>query len=535
MNFSTLIYKAVTGEWRIDRQRVREWQKTEARRSVERNYAGAEPGTKRKGAAPLSTPEDFKQAYQRIILMRAARQLEEDFPFCDGMLGDFETYVVGDLSYRAATGNDEADLVINDYLDWQFATCDYSRRFDLPKLARLAIRSQKRDGELGWILVDEGDRIMINAISGDRIGNPNVGTPADPKDFGGIIVDQDSGAPVTYKIFRRLPKMNAYEFQFDVSANNFLHYFDPFRIEQYHGVTVFKNSIEHAFDLSEILDATKLNIKYRSSQLPTVSNEQGRPRGNGYESGGTTSNGTALPMSIDIDGVTQNFVKVGEGIVEFPNDFPNQQFQPMTESLFRQMAMGCKLPLEFVYASQAGGVVQRFYASKAMRTFEEDKRWLKFSLLNPTKNRFIEAGIKSGMLDLKRFGTLAKDPARFRGTWQMGREISVDYGREVDADIKLVDGGYIAPDDYISDLGGDPRVVRSKIKQKAIEVFADANDVAKKTGVPIEQVLPFISKKFANPASTPAPAPGSGSVDTPPEGDAPSKPRSPARSGGLDG
>lgn len=535
MNFSTLLYKAITGEWRIDREYVREMRKANERRSLERNYAGAEPGNKRASPAPLSTPEDFKQAYQRIVLMRAARQLEEDFPFCDGILGDFETYVVGDLSYRAATGNDEADLVINDYLDWQFATCDYSKRFDLAKLARLAVRSEKRDGELGWVLVDQDDRILINAISGDRIGNPSVGTPADPRDFGGIIVNPESGAPVAYRIFRRLPKMNAYDFQFETPANNFLHYFDPFRIEQYHGVTAFKNSIEHAYDLSEIIDSTKLNIKYRSRQLPTVMNEQGRPRGNGYESGGTTSNGTALPMTIDVSGVTQNFVKLGEGIVEFPNDFPNQQFGPLTESLFRQMAIGCKLPLEFVYASQAGGVVQRFYASKAMRTFEENKRWLKFSLLSPAKNRMIQRGIESGMLNLKRFGKLAEDPARFRGTWQMGREISVDYGREVDADIKLVDGGYIAPDDYISDLGGDPRVVRAKIKQKAIEVFADAKEVSEKTGVPIEQVLPFISKKFPNPNPTPAPAPGSGTVDTPPEGDAPSKPRLAARSGGLDG
>ena len=530
MNLSTLAYKLITGEFRTDREHVRQIRELQRRRGLELQYAGAEPGTKRPSPPPLNAPEDYRNAQQRIVLIRCAQQLEEDFPLCDGILGEFETYVVGDLSYRAATGNPEADAVINDFLDWQFDSCDYSQRFDLTKLARLAMRSQKRDGGIAWLPVEEDDRILINAVTEDRIGNPLVGTNWNPNDYQGIRVDPKSEAPVEYDIYRRASKLNNYTFQQTVKARNLFYFFDPFRQNQYHGVTAFKNSIEHAYDIKQIVDFTKLNIKWRSSQLPYVTNEQGRPRGNGYEPGGTTANGTARPMSVQVDGVTQSFLKIDEGVMDYPNDFPNQQFTAVMEALKRDCSIGCKLPLEFVYQSMSGGVVQRFFADKARNTFLEDKRWLKKVLLNPTKNRIIEAGIKSGMLDLRPFGNLAKSLTRFRGTWQMGREISVDFGKEVDANIKLVDGGFLSSDDYITELGGNPDIVRRKVRERAIAIIKDAQAVSAATGVPFDQVIPFISKKFPNPA----PVPGGGApMDTEDSVDETDPPRPSVAPGGF--
>lgn len=530
MNFSTLLYKVVTGEIRTDREHVRQIRELQRRRGLELQYAGAEPGTKRPGPPPLSGPEDYRNASQRIVLIRCAQQLEEDFPLCDAILSEFETYVIGDLSYRAATGNPEADAVINDFLEWQFDSCDYSQRFDLTKLARLAMRSQKRDGGIAWLPIEEDDRVFINAVTEDRIGNPLVGTNGNPNDYQGIRVNPKTEAPVEYDIYRRASKLNNYTLQQTVKARDVFHFFDPFRQNQYHGVTAFKNTIEHQYDIKQITDFTKLNIKWRSSQLPYVVNEQGRPRGNGYETGGTTTNGTPRPLSIPVDGVTQSFLKLDEGIMEYPNDFPNQQFAPLMEALKRDCSIGCKLPLEFVYQSMSGGVVQRFFADKARNTFLEDKRWIKKVLLNPTKNRQIQAGIKSGMLDLRRFGNLENSLAKFRGTWQMGREISVDFGKEVDANIKLVDGGFLSSDDYITELGGNPDIVRRKVRERAIAIIKDAQEVAKATGLPIDQVIPFISKKFPNPA----PVPGGGQpMDKDDEGDDTDTPRPTAEAGGI--
>jgi capsid protein len=502
MSFSDTLYKFATGQWRVDRARAKEFLRLAKQPDTRMQlYAGAEPGTKRPYPNILSTPEDFKQAYERIVLIRAARQMEEDFQFFDGILNDFQTYVVGDLRYLPRTGNMEADKAIADFLEWQFDSVDSSERLDLSYIARLALRSMKRDGEVGFIVYENGDGIRLRYIEGDCIGNPLIGANIGPNNYNGIIIDETSHAPIFYDIFRRLPKLNAYTFEQRIDANFFIHYYEPFRFSQYHGVTVFKNSIEHAFDIKQIIDFSKLNIKWRSAQLPTVSNEQGKPRGSGYETQTPSLSGDARPMSIKVDDVFQNFVKIGEGIVEYPNDFPNHQFVAIMEELKRDIAVGCKLPLEFCYRSQTGGVVQRFYANKAERTFDNDKRWLKRTLLEPVKNRIIQKGIDTGMLDLSGFGNLATDPARQRGTWQMGKAVSVDYKNEVEADIKQIEAGVMSPQEYASENGKDIDVILQETEEFALKVFQAAARVATATKQDIAVVLPFIVKKFPNPGA----------------------------------
>lgn len=500
MNFSQVAYNLLTGQWKLDRQRAKEFA---AQARSMKLYAGANPGINRPMAAPLSTPEDNRQAQERIRLIQGARQMEEDFQFFDGILGDFETYVVGDLRYMPDTGNTDANRAIQEYCAWKFDSIDNSNRLDLVKLARTAVRSYKRDGECGFIVLDDGYDIRLDAISGDRIGNPVMTTSTDPTNYNGIRVNANTGAPFQFDIFDRVFRTNAYVFKRSVPARDFLHYYEPFRFEQYHGVTVFKNSIEHAYDIKQILDFTKLNIKWRSSQLPYVQNEQGRPRGNGYDERGVGFGGVPEPLTIQTDGVTQTFLKLGEGVMEYPNDFPNSQFQSLMEELRRDCAVGCKLPLEFCYRSQSGGVVQRFYVNKAERTFDEEKRWLKRTILNPTKGRVIQKGIDTGELDLSKFGNLATNLARFRGTWQMGRAVSVDYGKETDADIKQIDAGLMSQKDYCAENGRDLESTLRETEEYTLAVFESAARIAQKVGQPIETVLPYISKKFPNP-TTPA-------------------------------
>ncbi len=515
MNLSDLTYKLITGQWRIDRARAREFSElneVHAQRRKMALYAGANPGENRPTPAILSTPEDFRQAFERIVLIRAARQMEEDMPFFDGMLSDFEQFVVGDLGYRADTGDPAADALINDYLEWQFDMADFTQRLDLTKIARLSERSYKRDGECGFVMVDTGESIKLNYISGDRIGNPMIGANIGPNNYNGIITDPDTGAPAFYDIFRRIPKLNAYVFQMSVRANDFIHLYDPFRFEQQHGVTALKNSIEHGYDMKQIIDFTKLNIKFRSAQLPYVTNELGRPRGTGYDEVAPALNGDPKPFDVQMgDGVRQSFLKLGEGTMEYPNDFPNAQFRGIMEELKRDCAVGMKLPLEFCYRSESGGVIQRFYVNKAEQTFNEEKRWLKRTLLTPYKNRVIQKGIDTGFLDLSAFAGLSESITRFRGRWQMGRAISVDYKNETTADIAQMDAGVLSRQDFASENDRDLEQIRRENKQHITAVFADAKDIADATGLPIETIIPYLQKIFPNPA----PPSGSDSEDEP--------------------
>lgn len=467
-------------------------------------YAAAHPGINRPMAPQLTQPDDYKQAYERIVMIRYGRQMEDDIPYIESILSDFENYVVGDLRYRPNTGDKTADRVICEHLEWRFENCDFSGELGLTSLAKLAMRSKKRDGECGFIYVDTGDALKLSAVSGDRIGNPLLTNSGGVNNYNGIIVDPVTGAPVLYEIWRRLPKLNAYVFDCSVGANQFIHFFDKFRFEQWHGVTAFKNGITRAIDVEQVIQFAIQNIKFRSSQLPAIMNEQGRPKvpGNGYTSVPNNTNNVPQPYQFSVDGVTQNFLKVGEGFVEYPHDFPNANFRDITTDLKGDVALGVHLPPEFCFRSEAGGVLQRFYIEKAQRTFDEEKRLLRKNFLNPYKNRVLRKDVDSGLLNLDAFPGLAGSLKLYNGAWHMGRSVSTDYGHDTDSDIKLIDANLMSPEEYLGDNARDAEEIRTTKKARAQQIIEDTLAVSKATGQPFEVVLPFIQKQFLNPQLT---------------------------------
>lgn len=515
MKLTQLGYNLLTGRWKLDREIVNDQR--------ERYYAGARRSINRPFPAQLSGTEDYKKASERIVLIRAAREMEEDGGFFDGILDDFETYTIGDqLAYMPNTSNPEADKVIREYLEWQFDQCDYSKRHDLTKLAQLAVRSVERDGECGFVPVDVGDSIKLHSIEADCIGNPTMASSTQPFDYNGIVVDENTNEPVTYNIFKRMPKTYQYVFHRKFKNDEFWHLFDPFRLRQFHGVSAFKNSVRDAYDIDQILEFTKLNIKWRSSQLPTVQTPGGKVKeavrtiGYGFEGASEAQGGDGTSsvrgMTVDIGGVSSQYLDTADKVVEYPNDFPNAQLGTTIEELRRQNCKGCKLPFEFVYRADSGGVVQRFWVDKAKNTFDKKKRLVRRGFIDTYKNRAIQKGIDTGELDLSRFGDLDVNIARYRGSWQMGKEVSVDYGKDNQTDIALMDAGLMSAADKAASMNRSIDDINIENEAQVNKVFAAALRTAEKYGIDVREALPFYVKKFPNQASVqgqqqePAPA-----------------------------
>lgn len=512
LNPRAILAKVTPASWQLSafekKEKLRMMKLAAAIRSRDENlqyaakfYAAAHPGINRPMAPMISTPEDYRQAYERIIMLRYARQMEDDVPYIESILGDFETYVVGDLRYRPNTGNKEADKVIMEHLEWRFAECDYAGKLDLTGIAKLSVRSKKRDGECGQIPVDTGDALKLSSVSADRIGNPLLSSSGAENNFNGIIVDPVSGAPIKYDIWRRLPKVNAYVFDRQIDANQMIHFADYFRFEQYHGVSAFKNAISRSVDIEQIVQFAIQNIKFRSSQLPAIQNEQGKPKapGSGYIAQPANSQGVPQPFQLEVDGVMQSFLKLGEGFVEYPHDFPNANFLEIKDDLKGDISIGVHLPGEFCFRSEAGGVLQRFYIEKAQRTFDEEKRLLRRQLLDPYKNRVLRYDVDAGWLDLSKFPGLADSRALYAGTWHMGRSVSTDYGHDTDADIKQIDANLMSPAEHAADNARDLDEILQTKTELAEKVLVAAQTLATKLNLPFETVLPHIQKQFPNP------------------------------------
>ena len=83
----------------------------------------------------------------------------------------------------------------------------------------------------------------------------------------------------------------------------------------------------------------------------------------------------------------------------------------------------------------------------------------------------------------------------------MGRAVSVDYSKENDSDIKLIEAGLMSPDDWVSENGGDLATINKRIENQTTEIFKAAQRISEETGQDVALILPYLVKKFPNPGA----------------------------------
>ncbi len=116
---------------------------------------------------------------------------------------------------------------------------------------QLGVQSAIRDGQHGWVEHIKNGELRLQAIEGDRIGNPQNPNTADEFNIGGIRID-DNGTVTAYEIYKRTRTM-AYTLEGEVKPDSFIHLFFPNRTDQYHGVSKLAPALPHARDLYELL------------------------------------------------------------------------------------------------------------------------------------------------------------------------------------------------------------------------------------------------------------------------------------------
>lgn len=483
-----IIYNFLSGKLKADRA---------YNRQMFELYEGGRRSRARSSApATWHNPEDSKVTQERLQLILEARSLEDNFPLAGLVLDTYETYALGDVRYQPMTGDVELNREIMDWLKVWYASCDVTGRFSFQSLCRLALRSYLRDGECGFIHLHRGDRYELQAVSGDRIGDPTAVKIPSRNNFNGIIVD-DEGKVQSYQIYSRLPDEWLYEFDREVPASYFSHVFSPFRFEQYHGVSVFKAVTAEMKDLKEVMDDSRINIKYRSRQLPYYKTESG-----GFPQGPNPvrRDSPATPQrdrdGVDLVGVRggeQQVLRINEGLFEFPNDFPNQQFLPWVQSTIRSIMGGVGLTYEFVYNSEKmTGTVGRLIVERTDRAMKIAR--------DTMKERFMAVAIRRAIRHGKDIGAITGDSASlYEGEFFYGARISADYGRDANADIALVDAGLLTETEYQHIHGRDPDAVRSIRLAEKKALADDGKELAEHTGLPLNNAMNLIKQTYQVP------------------------------------
>ena len=454
---------------------------------------GAQSSTNRKASGQtLDQPDSSRNHTDRVTLIREARWLEENSSVVKSILRKYRTFSVGRLQYVARTSNEAINKQIGAYVERWMANADASQRHHFRTLAGLGVTSMKRDGDIGFIVLEEPmtpleqmmmvSPIRIQAIEADRIGSivnregldtrPFKPLKKNEQDFSGVVVN-GAGKPIRYRIYNRSRTGEMMTPALEVPAQDFLHLFDPTRLDSYRGFSVFDAAITDIKDLMEILACEKMSVKMLSSISGVVNN-----------SDGSADQDVSLDISHDYNPDADRLKKIEPGTIEYlaegesfnpvESNRPSPTFNGFLDSLIRNCGMATNLPFGFIYSWAGQGTAVRMEAAQAAREFEMTQLTLEEKLLNPLVRRVIARGMQ--------LGHLPTVPDFDSGEWRYPAKVTADVGRESKALIDETMAGIISKTQIAADRGEDRTIIRDLLRAEAMELVEDAKMVQEASG-----------------------------------------------------
>jgi lambda family phage portal protein len=403
----------------------------------------------------VSGGEDTAGTRERLSLIRAARDLADNFPPVRSLLLKFATYVSGRIAYQARTGDHDVDTKIEKYWQRWMNECDFLGRHNFTTLLQLAVTAILRDGDCGFIIVRDGEDLKLQSVEADRIGSPYDRTDTD-KYIGGINVD-DYGRPVSYTIFTRTIN-NQYISPVDIVAKEFIHLFDAARLDEYRGRSAFATALNATRDLQEAIKAEVQAIKYASYQSGVITTESGAADAGDYFARGNTNDQGQVARLQSLDPGTVNYLTAGEKMEMFKSDRPTGAFGEFIRLIQAHICMAVGLPYGFAFDADKSGPMARMEAAMAERTFLRWRGLLEGKFLDRIKNIIL--------LDAAARGLIPDSEYLLDGRWCWPAKVSIDYGREANADINLWKAGLKTAGQIYSDMGEDyEEALRARAKE----------------------------------------------------------------------
>jgi len=473
-------------------------------------YDAVKYNRERKGPSALSGAEDYRSNYDRVELMKRARDLADNVGLVRSLLMKFATHVAGSITYQARCTDPVVNTEVEAYWNEWWDRCDISTRHTGGMLMQVAVMSMLRDGDFVFVLVrDSNGDLKIQGIEADRLGDPfKVYTSLEL--IGGIHIDRNTGAPTAYDIYNRSIG-DFYSYQTTISASQCFHLFDPLRIDQYRGVSAFHTAINDATDIYDIINYEKMAARVASSQSGIVK----RNNNNAADLSTLTNDEDLSGNTIKLETIESgkiSYLEPGEDII-FPSgpSRPSGAFAEFHKILLRNICLGLGIPYSFAVDPAAmSGPTARLEMQQAGRTFKRYQSLLNDKILRPIKNIVIADAVARGLIK-------ENEGARTtRGIFNFGANVSIDLGRESASAIAEFKSGLRTAHDIYAERGGD---AESAMRIRAQEAKL-IQDLAKEYGVPPETISDVVPQSKPEPQMPmPLPAPMQDEGEEPDEGE----------------
>jgi lambda family phage portal protein len=424
------------------------------------SYDAVKYTRERKGPSQLSGAEDYRSNYDRVELMKRARDLAENVGLVRSILMKFASHTAANISYQARTENPEVNSDVEAYWSEWWDKCDISTRHTGSTLMQVAVMSMLRDGDFLFALVrdKEGD-LKLQGIEADRVGDPfKVYTSLDL--IGGIHIDRTTGAPSAYDIYSRSIG-DFYTFQATIPASQAFHLFDPLRIDQYRGVSAFHTAINDCTDIYDIVNFEKMAARVASSQSAVVRRNNNNASDLSTLTNDENVNGDTIKLEA-IESGKISYLEPGEDIV-FPDgpSRPSGAFAEFHKILLRNICLGLGIPYSFaVDPSAMSGPTARLEMQQAGRTFRRYQKLIDDKVLRPIKNIVLADAVSRGLIENNVGSRTTK------GIFNFGANVSIDLSRDSQSAISEFKTGLRTAADIYSERGLD---FESSFRQRAQE------------------------------------------------------------------
>lgn len=455
-------------------------------------------GTNRRmSGQSLDHADSSRNHADRITCMREARHLEENNAIIAGTLRKFEVFVVGRTTYIPRTKSEAINKQIKEYVDRWMEHADLTGRHSFRTLAGLAVKSEIRDCDIGFIVSEPPQDAVLNglkvcplrlqAIEADRIGavwtselgghKPFKKLKDTEQEFSGVVVDK-YGRPVRYRLFNRKKGSDSMVPWKEVDAEDFIHVFDPVRFDGYRGFSAFASAINDIKDIHEILACVKQTVKLESGITGFVEGGDASVEDLDLDGAALTKTDAGAVVT-KIDPGTIRNLPAGHKFNGLNPAHPAPTFNGFIETLVRLVAQSFKLPYGIVYSWASQGTAVRMESAMADREFQQKQLMLEEKFLNPIIRRVIAHGMQIGHLpsDIPDFDA---------GEWRFPAKATADVGRESKADIEEVMIGLRSRHQIAADRGEDYDLTRAFLRQETIDVIEDAQEIAAVSGGEID-------------------------------------------------
>lgn len=443
--------------------------------------------------------ESTQTTRDRIVMMWEARDLVENFPQAREITRKFSLYCTPQ-EFSAMTGDRAYNNIVNEYFhDW-CKRADVTGRHSFRKLVQIGCEERPVDGDFGFILRRLDDELKIQIVPATRIGNPNALTAEPTNYYQGVIVDE-FGRPVAYRIFR-VTRDGVYFDPEDVPASNFCHFFDPFRSDQFRGVTDFHACARSARMLYAILEAEKTGVRFASQQAALVFSDKGaaNPR-NLFTPNPSVQLPSGQNQKNELSEVGMiRYFGTADRIEVMPSR-PSQAFSGFVQHLMHEIAIGIGIPQGVLFGTQdfKGPSVRAEFAA-ADRVFVRHQGVLVDKVLDPIKNAVILDAIAREQIPpppLQTGESMVQALRRAtRGEWRFPPKITIDVGRESAANMNENRQGAKSLQEIAAEQGTD---AFGRLEQIAMEA-AYVKELAQKYEIPETAIRMTTQQLPANPA-----------------------------------